>query len=212
METTRSYGQYCGVAHALDLVGERWALLLVRELVLGPKRFTDLRHGLPGIASNVLTQRLKQLEQGGVICRRDLPPPAASTVYELTGYGRELEPIMLQLGAWGAKTMGEREPDQSLRPEWLMVALKAFFRAEAAEGVEATIGLVFDDGAFTVRIAGASLEITPGRPEDADLTLRTDAETLLGYLTGAPVPAAALSPEGDLALLERLPAIFAFGG
>jgi DNA-binding HxlR family transcriptional regulator len=208
--TRRSYEQYCGVAHALDIVGERWALLVVRELVLGPKRFTDLRHGLPGIATNVLTQRLKQMEQDGIIARRVLPPPAASTVYELTEYGRELEPIMLRFGAWGARTMGELGPDRSFHPEWLMVALKAMFRPDAAEGVDATIAIVFADGAFTVRLADGSLEVSAGRPAAADLTLQTDAEMLLGYLAGAPVPAAALSPEGDLALLERLPKIFAF--
>jgi DNA-binding HxlR family transcriptional regulator len=209
--TGRSYRQHCGVARALDLVGERWALLVVRELVLGPKRFTDLRHGLPGVATNVLTQRLKQLEQDGIVRRRALPPPAASTVYELTEYGRELEPIMLQFGAWGAKTLGRRTPDRSLRPEWLMVALKGLFRPDAAEGVEATIGIDFEDGSFTVRIAGPALEVTSGRTADPDLAIRTDADTLLGYLAGAPVPPADLSPQGDTSLLERLPAVFAFG-
>lgn len=212
MVTGRSYRQFCGVARALDIVGERWALLVVRELVLGPKRFTDLRRGLPGIATNVLTQRLKQMEQDGVIARRVLPPPAASTVYELTEYGRELEPIMLRFGAWGAKTLGERGPDQTLHSEWLMVALKAMFRAEAAQDVEATIAIVFADGAFTVRLANGSLEVSAGMPAAPDLTLQTDAETLLGYLAGAPVPAAALSPEGDLVLLELLPVIFPFAG
>lgn len=210
METRRSYGQYCGVARALDLVGERWALLIVRELVLGPKRFTDLRAGLPGIATNVMTQRLKEMERDGLVSRRLLPPPAASTVYELTDYGRELEAIMLQLGRWGAKTLGERPPGLPVRAEWLMVAMKAMFRPEAAKDMEATIAIVFPDGAFTVRLADGSLEIAPGRPASGDLILKPDAETLLGYLAGAPVPPAALSPEGDLALLERLPKIFAF--
>ena len=210
MVTGRSYRQHCGVARALDIVGERWALLVVRELVLGPKRFTDLRQGLPGIATNVLSQRLKEMERDGLVARRVLPPPAASTVYELTEYGRELEPIMLQLGAWAAKTLGERSPDVTLRGEWLMVALKAMFRPEAARGLNATIAVVFEDAAFTVRLSRGSLEVTPGRPATADLTLTTDPDTLLGYLAGAPVPAVALSPEGDLALLERLPRIFAF--
>jgi DNA-binding HxlR family transcriptional regulator len=210
--TTRSYQQHCGVARALDIVGERWALLVVRELVLGPKRFTDLRQGLPGIATNVLSQRLKEMERDGIIARRVLPPPAASTVYELTEYGRELEPIMLQLGAWAAKTLGERTPYATLRGEWLMVALKAMLRPEAAKGVDAVIAVVFEDGAFTVRLADGSLEVSPGRPEHTDLALQTDPDTLLGYLAGAPVPAAALSPEGDLQLLARLPRIFAFAG
>jgi DNA-binding HxlR family transcriptional regulator len=208
--TSRSYGQFCGVARALDLVGERWALLIVRELVLGPKRFTDLRQGLPGIATSVLTQRLKELERDGIVARRTLPAPAASSVYELTEYGRELEPIMLRLGAWAARTLGEPGPDRTLRGEWLMVALKAMFREEAARGVEASVGIVFADGAFTVRLEDGALEVGPGRPAAADLALETDPETLLGYLAGAPVPAAALSAGGDLGLLERLPTIFAF--
>src|ERR687884_2186422 len=130
--TARSYRQFCGIARALDLVGERWALLVVRELVLGPKRFSDLREGLPGIATNVLTQRLQQLRRDGVVARRRLPPPAASSVYELTEYGQELVPIMLALGRWGARTMGARSPEQTLRAEWLAVALKAFYQPEAA--------------------------------------------------------------------------------
>src|SRR6266571_9269434 len=136
--TTRSYEQYCGVARALDLVGERWALLVVRELILGPKRFTDLRRGLPGIGTNVLAARLKELESSGVLARRTLPPPAASTVYELTEYGRELEEVMLAFGRWGAKSMGARAPEQTLQSEWVAVALKAFFRPEAAEDLRAT--------------------------------------------------------------------------
>jgi DNA-binding HxlR family transcriptional regulator len=210
--TGRSYRQYCGIARALDLIGERWALLVIRELVLGPKRFTDLRQGLPGIATNVLSQRLKQLERDGIVGRRSLPPPAASTVYELTEYGRELESIMLELGRWGARSMGARAPGQALRSEWLAVALKAFYRPEAAKGVSATIGFRFDDGAFTVRLERGRLEVDPGLAEQADLTVTGDAETLVAFLSRAPVPAEALRPEGDHDLLERLPAIFAFAG
>src|ERR671933_2557575 len=125
--TSRSYDQFCGVARALDLVGERCALLIVRDLILGPKRFTDLRRGLPGIGTNVLAARLKELERAGVVRRRTLPPPAASAVYELTDYGRELEEILLAFGRWGARTMGQRDPRYALRSEWLALALKAFF-------------------------------------------------------------------------------------
>ena len=211
MVNGRSYRQHCGVARALDLVGERWALLVVRELVLGPKRFTDLQRGLPGIATNVLSQRLRQLERDGVVARRVLPPPAASTVYELTGYGRELVPIMLEFGRWGARTMGERGPGQALRSEWLAVAFQAFYQPQAAEGVSATIGFAFDDGAFTVDFDDGRLEIRPGRPEQADLTVTADPQALVGFLARAPVPVDALRAEGDLDLFERLPAIFAFG-
>jgi DNA-binding HxlR family transcriptional regulator len=209
VETVRTYGQHCGIARALDLVGERWAMLVVRDLVLGPKRFTDLRESLPGIATNVLTQRLKQLERDGVIRRRLLPPPAASTVYELTEYGRELEPVLLSLGRWGARTIGERTPERSIRSEWFGVGLKAYFRPEAAEDVHATIAMRFDDGGLTLRLDGGGLSVTTAPADEADLTLTaTDPGVIAGFLAGGPVPAAALSPEGDLSLLRRLPAIF----
>lgn len=209
METIRSYRQHCGIARALDLVGERWALLVVRDLILGPKRFTDLRESLPGIATNVLTQRLKQLERDGVISRRPLPPPAASTVYELTEYGRELEPALFALGRWGARSIGEPTPDRSIRSEWFGVGLKAYFQPDAARDVHATIALRFDDSALTVCLDGGDISVITNGPDVADLTLTAaDPGVLAGYLAGGPVPAEALSPEGDLALLTRLPAIF----
>jgi DNA-binding HxlR family transcriptional regulator len=206
--TRRSYNQYCGIARALDLIGERWGLLVVRELVLGPKRFTDLRHGLPGIATNVLSQRLRELEQDGVVARRRLPPPAASDVYELTEYGEELVPIMLALGRWGARTMGARSPEQTLRPEWLAVALQAYYQPRAAKGLSARIRLDLGDAAFTVHLRRGRLDIVPGAFGPADLTIAADPDTLVGFLAGAPVH---LEAEGDRELLERLPAIFAFG-
>src|ERR671939_1335119 len=209
--TTRTYEQFCGIARALDLVGERWALLVVRELILGPKRFTDLRRGLPGIGTNVLAARLRELERSGVVARRTLPPPAASAVYELTEYGRALEGPLLALGRWGARSMGAREPGQELRSEWFGVALKAFFRPEAASDLRAEIELRFDDGTFLARVDHGSLVVEPGSPNGADLVLETEVETLIGYLAGADVPPAELAPQGDRALLERLPRIFPFG-
>jgi len=208
---TRSYDQYCGIARALDLVGERWAMLVVRELVLGPKRFTDLRRGLPGIGTNVLAARLKELESSGVLARRTLPPPAASTVYELTEYGRELEEVVLAFGRWGAKSMGPRSAQQTLQSECVAVALTAFFRPEAAEDLRATVEFRFEDGTFLAQIDRGSLLIGPAAENGADLSVRTDPETLVGFLAGGPVPAAALSPQGDLGLLDRLPQVFPFG-
>jgi DNA-binding HxlR family transcriptional regulator len=208
--TGRSYRQQCGIARALDIVGERWALLVVRELVLGPKRFTDLRTGLPGIATNILSQRLQELERDGIVARRTLPPPAASSVYELTEYGRDLVPILLDFGRWGARTMGPRPPEYAQRSEWLGVALQAFFRPEAARGVSGTIAFTFEDGAFTLKLDRGRLEVAPGAANGADLRLTTDPTTLAGYLGRRGVAADALRPEGDLALLERLPEMFAF--
>src|SRR5918999_5649633 len=157
---SRTYSQYCGVARALDLVGERWALLVIRELVLGPKRFTDLKEGLPGIGTNILAARLRELEEGGVVRRHRLLPPAASTVYELTEYGRELRPTLLALGRWGAMSMGEREPSQTLRSEWLAVALTAFFSPDAAADLDTSIELRLTDGTYRAKIDRGELEVS----------------------------------------------------
>lgn len=205
MVSERSYRQYCGVARALDLIGERWALLVVRELALGPKRFTDLRQGLPGVATNVLSLRLRQLERNGIVTRRQLPPPAPAQVYELTEHGRDLVPIMLALGRWGAGTMGPRSAEQALRAEWLAVALMAFFDAEAADGLDATIELDLGGARFTLRLEGGRLEVTPGAKGPVDLAVTADTELLLEFLSGAPV---SINAEGDRQLLERLPALF----
>jgi DNA-binding HxlR family transcriptional regulator len=208
VETVRTYRQHCGIARALDLVGERWAMLVIRDLILGAKRFTDLRATLPGIATNVLTQRLKELERHGLVRRRDLPPPAASTVYELTEYGRELEPVLLALGRWGAKTIGDPTPDQSVQSEWFGVGLKAYFQPEAAVDVDATIAMRFEGGGLTVRLDAGDLSVTTTPTDTADLTLTAaDPGVVAGFLAGR-VPAKAVSPEGDLVLLQRLPAIF----
>ncbi len=207
MISERTYNQYCGVARALDLIGERWALLVVRELALGPKRFTDLRQGLPGIATNVLSLRLRQLERDGIVGRRQLPPPAPAQVYELTPHGRELVPIMLALGRWGANTMGPRSAEQAIRAEWLALALKAFFDPRAAEGLSATIGLVLDGALFTLQLDEGVLEVSPGVNVPVDLTIETDPEILIQFLAGAPV---SLRAEGDRQLLERLRALFPF--
>jgi DNA-binding HxlR family transcriptional regulator len=201
----RTYNQYCGVARALDLIGERWALLVVRELALGPKRFTDLRQGLPGIATNVLSLRLRQLERNGIVSRRRLPPPAPAQVYDLTPHGRELVPIVLALGRWGASAMGPRSPEQSIRGEWLALALTEFFDPHAAGSLNASIALDLDGERFTFRLHEGTLEVEPGANGPVDLTIEAGTESLLQYLAGVPVP---LQAEGDLELLGRLPALF----
>jgi DNA-binding HxlR family transcriptional regulator len=206
--TVRTYNQHCGIAHALDLVGERWALLVVRELVLGPRRFTDLRDGLPGIATNVLSQRLRQLEQSGIVTRRRLPPPAASTVYELTPYGHELVPILLDLGRWAARSMGPPSSDRTMQGRWFAVAMKAFFTAGAAAGLKAAVAVDFGDAQFTLRFDDGTLVIDPGLDGEPDLTITSDPQTLVMHLSGLPVE---IDAEGDLDLLGRLRQIFPFG-
>jgi DNA-binding HxlR family transcriptional regulator len=206
----RTYNQYCGVARALDLVGERWALLVVRELVLGGKRFTDLKDGLPGIGTNVLATRLRQLEADGIVQKLRLAPPAATTVYILTDYGQRLVPAMLALGRWGAESIGEAAPGQSVRSEWFAVALRSFFDPQAALDVEATIELDLPDGPFRVLVDHGVLRVESGPAVDWDLRLSTDVETLIGYLAGDDVPVAGLHPSGNTELLEPLRRLFRF--
>jgi DNA-binding HxlR family transcriptional regulator len=184
MATKRSYGEACRFAHALDLVGERWALLVVRELLLGPKRFTDLRAGLPHASSNILSERLRDLEQGGVIQRRKLPPPAASSVYELSEWGRELEPIVTKLGAWGARS--PFPPDsQEIGPDSIVLALRSLFDAEAAGDLEATYELRIGEERFRVEIADGELDLGrgPASGPAASITV-AEAPTLAAVLTG----------------------------
>src|SRR5215212_5563042 len=135
MAGRRSYGDACRFAHALDLVGERWALLVIRELLLGPKRFTDLRGGLPKASTNILAERLRELEQGGVVRKRRLPPPAAASVYELTEWGRELEPVITSLGAWGARAPSPPSTT-AIGPDSIVLALRSLFDPRAADRLE----------------------------------------------------------------------------
>ena len=207
----RTYNQYCGVARALDLVGERWALLVVRELVLGGKRFTDLRDGLPGIGTNVLATRLRQLEADGIVQKLRLAPPAATTIYVLTDSGRRLVPAMLALGRWGAESLGEPSQEQAMRSEWFAVALNAFFDAEAIGDVDATVFLDLPDGSFRVTVRDGALRVEHGGTAEHDLALSTDVATLIAYLAGEDVPVEALVAEGDEELLGRLPELFPFG-
>ncbi|WP_102193373.1 winged helix-turn-helix transcriptional regulator [Microbacterium aurantiacum] len=130
----RSYGQYCGVTTAVELIGERWALLIVRDLLVGPRRYTDLKQGLPRIPTNILSTRLKELQEGGVV--RRVPLLNCGLVYELTPYGRAFEPIMLALGRWGFQTMGDPSPDDVVTPDSLTMALRTAFQADAATDAE----------------------------------------------------------------------------
>jgi DNA-binding HxlR family transcriptional regulator len=183
MATKRSYGEACRFAYALDLVGERWALLIVRELLLGPKRFTDLRAGLPHASTNILSDRLRELEHSAIVRRRKLPPPAASIVYELTEWGRELEPIVTQLGAWGARS--PLAPDsEEIGPDSTVLALRSLFDPEAADDLEASYELRIGEDHFRVEIAGGEVQLARGEVEGAELTLTfPDAPTMAAVLT-----------------------------
>jgi len=204
----RKFDQYCPVAHALSLVGERWSLLIVRELLHGPKRYTDLTNGLPGIGTNILAARLKELEGCGIVQKRTLPPPAASTVYELTEYGAELREALYALARWGARTIGPPGPDDELYAEWGVNALPALFVPEAARGLTETYSLVVEGDAFTARIVNGALEPSMGVAEDADVVVETDMETFFALAAGELAPRDAVKSgrakvQGDLEAFER---------
>ena len=177
MATMRTYCDGCAAAHALDLVGERWALLVVRELLLGPKRFTDLRAGLPGASPNVLAQRLRELERAGVVRRRKLPPPAASRVYELTDWGLELEPVITQLGRWGARSPS-RPRDAEIGVDSIILALRTMFDPRAADGLRASYELRLGEDRFRAVVADGRFEIARGSADQPDATIETDPGTL----------------------------------
>jgi DNA-binding HxlR family transcriptional regulator len=173
----RTYGDGCGIAHALDLVGERWAMLVVRELLLGPKRFTDLKDGLPNASPNVLTQRLRELDEAGIVRRRKLPPPAGSWVYELTEWGRELKPIVLSLGTWALRSPSLPD-DAPVGTDSVILALGTFFDADAAGDLSARYELRLGEHTFSVQIADHAIEVDRGAAADPDATIETDATTL----------------------------------
>jgi DNA-binding HxlR family transcriptional regulator len=164
MAGKRSYGDPCGIARALDVVGERWALLVVRELVLGPQRFTDLKAHLPGIATDVLTQRLRQLETAGVLRPVALPPPASGRAYELTDRGRDLEPVLHALGRWGSQE-GLAAARHEMTVDAFGVALATVFDAERARGLDAELALVVDGDTLVADVHDGVLQLRRGRAD-----------------------------------------------
>ncbi len=214
----RSYNQYCGLAYALDMVGERWTILIIRELVVGSRRFTDLLNGLPEISTNLLSERLKSLEQRGMIRRRTLPPPAGSTVYELTAVGRALEPTLLELGKWGSQFVPP-DPGEAmiLHAGSYALTLKTFFRPELAQGLDETYALHIDDEVLQVRIHDGSIDVQQGEPVDAVMALHSDIQTYLALLNGDIEPEQVLATglarvEGDVDALRRFLAICGIAG
>ncbi len=204
MTGLRSYGDPCGIARALDVIGERWALLIVRELLFGPKRFTDLKSGLADASPNVLSQRLRELEAGGVVQRRK----AGGALYELTERGRELHPLLLQLGRWGARSP-ERPPGQ-LSVDALMVALEATFVSEKAADLRATYELRLGEERFSVEVSDGAIAITRGSPRTPDAVLATDASTLRSLVFGdLKLPGAPIELQGDARVARKFFRLFA---
>ncbi len=179
---SRTYDDPCGLARALDVVGERWALLIVRELLLGPKRFTDLRRGLPGASQSVLTQRLGELEQAGVLRRRALEPPASTWAYELTWRGRELEPALLHLSAWGSRTPLASNADLSV--DALALAMKTTFDPAAAGDLRIRCELRLDGDRLSLVVAGGRLSLARGGVEDPDAVVEATAAAFRSAIFG----------------------------
>lgn len=209
---TRTYGQFCGLARAMELVGERWGLLVVRDLVLGPKRFTDLRRGLPRIPTNILAARLKELEAAGIVRRRLLPRPAAGVVYELTEYGKELEDIVLRLGLWGARSLGEARPEDIVTTDSLILALRATFLPEAARELRASYELRVGEIVVHARIDHGTLEAGEGALPEADLVIET-GPAIRALLAGELSPweaveSGSLRLSGNRDLLARFVEVF----
>lgn len=211
--TTRSYNQFCALSFALDAIGERWTLLIIRELLPGPRRFTDLLDGLPGVSTNLLTERLKTLEGQGIIARRTLPPPAASTVYELTAFGRELETAIIELGRWGSRLLPSTLDGLSMPTVGTAsVAIKAFFNPSNAKGADETYEWRFGIESLQVQVQGGQLCIQQGQFRAPDVVFHADMTVFMGLFSGQVRPDDAIEAgliriEGDPQALHRFLAI-----
>jgi DNA-binding HxlR family transcriptional regulator len=205
----RSYSEYCAIAKSLDVVGDRWTLLIVRELVLrGPCRYTDLRNGLPGIASNLLSERLRELERAGLIAREDAPPPIATTLFRLTRRGEELERVLDELFRWGLPLMSEQKPDDAVRSHWLAGALEAMLADRQPGASPVTLELQTGDEPIVLEARDGAIHSRLGPVDDADATITGPPRPILGLLRGrlelADAQAEGVSYQGDTTILERI--------
>jgi DNA-binding HxlR family transcriptional regulator len=207
----RSYGQYCALARTLDLIGERWTLLVIRELAAGPKRYSDLLDALPGVGTSLLADRLKHLEAKEIIRRRTLPPPAASTVYELFGAGAELARALLPLTVWGVRhALGPRRRSEAFRAEWPLLAIGALIDKSDTVGVSAVYEFRIDDSVGHLRVENGAVSAHAGEaPDGADVVVVSDVETFVGIPAGRTDPATAMA-DGRLVLEGEPDAIEVF--
>lgn len=212
-ESRRRYDDACGTAHALDLIGERWSMLVMRELMLGPRRFGDLRSSLPGLSANVLTQRLEGLEEAGILRKRRLAPPASVQVYELTDWGREAEPIIRGLGKWAARSP-LHDPTLPLSAVSLILSLRTMFEPDRAVDVDVTLGLTFGEERFAVRVRRGVLEADRGEASSPDVTVSGRPDAFAGLIYGfleleALERDGVLTVQGDRAALARFITLWA---
>lgn len=209
----KDYGQFCPVAHALELVGERWSLLIIRELINGPKRYTDLAAALPGIGTNILAARLRDLEGADVVQKRQLPPPAAAKVYELTPYGEGLREPLYALARWGARSLSPPREDQVFARGWLVNAVRATCTGGCVP--DTVFALRVDDEAVTARFEDDELVVEPGTADDADVVVETDPSTLFCIASGQTPIADAIKEQavkitGNRKDAERFLSLFSF--
>ena len=204
--TRRRYGQFCPLAKALDVLGERWTLLIVRELLSGPKRYTDLRQGLPGLATDLLATRLRELQETGVVDRREVPPPTPATVYELTERGHALKPAILELARWGRPLLLDPAKDR-LPDSALLLGLEVAFQPDAAAGLDETYDLEVDGNRVAVRVHHGTVDITPGSAaEHASVRIVTDRQGFIDLARGHATDR--LRIQGDTDALNRLQRVF----
>jgi DNA-binding HxlR family transcriptional regulator len=208
----RSYEDACSAAHALDLVGERWALLVMRELMFGPRRFSDIKADLPGISANVLTQRLEGLEAAGVVARRRLPPPASAQVYELTAWGYEAEPIFMVLGRWASRSP-LHDPTLAFSAVSLMLSFRTMFDTARAGDLAGRLAFRIGEHRFVASVEKARLAVERSFEVDADVTVTGTASAIAACVYGgqplaAMEQAGALAVEGERALLQRFLPLF----
>lgn len=204
----RSYGQYCALARALDVVGDRWTMLIVRELAArGPSRYTDLRQGLPGIATNMLADRLREMEENRIVRREEAPPPVATTLFSLTERGEELMPVLFALGRWGVALMDERGDDE-WRGYWLKYPLEELFADAAPDQPPVTIELRTDDSPVTVQTVDGGVQVHAGAADSPDAVVTGDAEDVIELLKGTTDVRVArrrgVRVEGDTEALARV--------
>ena len=205
----RSYKQYCAMAKALDVIGKRWTLLIVREmLACGPRRYTDLLNGLPGVATNLLADRLRELEQAGVVRREEAPPPIATTLFHLTNRGKELAPVIQELGRWGAAFVAERAEDDEFRSHWLALPFQHHLGDRTPDRPPITIEVRTGDQPMVIETVEGTVRTRAGRAEHPDAVLTGPPELIMAVLTGnldlADARARGLEFEGDPETLFRV--------
>lgn len=205
-EPKRRYDDACGTAHGLELIGERWALLVLRELMLGPRRFSQLKEDLPGISANVLTQRLVELEQRGLALKKRLPAPANVQVYEATEWGLEAEPVIQTLGRWAARSP-HHDPTLPISGVSIMLSFRTMLSKKRAKGIDARIGFILGDDHYVGRVRKGQFKVARGDTAHCDLLFRGAPAALAAIVYGG-APFELMEVSGDMALAQKFRSMF----